>query len=68
LWNAQETPSVICGDLFEKVQLGICCTDELAIDPHAVITLFLHHHPWYDVLADMMHLQILTEDVVATTN
>jgi hypothetical protein len=25
-----------------------------------VTTLFLHHHSWYNVLSDTMHLQILT--------
>jgi hypothetical protein len=33
-----------------------------------VITFFLHQYSWYDMLADAMHLQILTEDSVITTN
>jgi hypothetical protein len=54
--------------IFQEVFIIICLADELTIDPQAVIALFLHQHSSYYVLADAMHLQILKDDGVATTD
>jgi hypothetical protein len=35
---------------------------------HAAIILLLQQYSWCDVLGNAMHLQILTEDTVVTTN
>jgi len=67
--NCTGTPGVVtCGFVLEEVQINICCTDELTADHHAVITVFLHEHSWYNVLADMIHLCVLADDVVVTSN
>jgi hypothetical protein len=63
----QTSDFVTCDYILEKQWIVICCTDEFISYTHMVLALLPHQHSWY-ILADMMHLQILTEDCVATTN
>jgi hypothetical protein len=59
----QETPgSIICDSLSEKVRIITFCIDELTTNPGMIIVLFACQHSWYSVMADVMHLHILTEN------
>jgi hypothetical protein len=35
--------------------------------PYTAVALFLYQDSWYDVLTDIVHLQIVISDFVATT-
>jgi hypothetical protein len=53
----------------EEVWIIICHINEQTTNPHIIVTLVLYLHSWNNnMLVDMMHFQVLTEDDVATTN
>jgi len=39
---------VICDNTSEKVQITICCADDLTTEPHLDGSLFLHQLSWYN--------------------
>jgi hypothetical protein len=57
-----------CDDLLKKVQINICCVDELSADTNMVTALFLHQYSSYNVLSDTLQLLILNDKDVVTTN
>jgi len=56
---------ITCVDLSEKVHVIICCIDELTADLHVLVILSCIT---ILVIVDMIHLQSLGEDYVATTD
>jgi hypothetical protein len=54
--------------MFRDIAGLINCVGELSSVSRAVVALLPRRHFWCDVVADVMHLEILTEDGVPPTN
>lgn len=64
------TGFISCSDLSEKLQVTICCVNELTTDLYSVIAFLCISNFGMMCLADMklLHLRLLTEEDIVTNN